>query len=544
MNLNPQMLRSEQHVEVGLVIQRDAGVIIERWVHRVIQEQGAARAHHQTLLDHLPILLQKLGQSLADSLDADATPHDGPAREHGEQRWEVGWSLPEVVRDYQLLRLVLIEYLEETLYRPLRFREVVAINLALDEAIAASVATYVRQRDEYMQSVEKERAEHQRQREAFLREQADFFKEADQRKNEFLAILAHELRNPLAPILTSLELFRVAGTSDAHVHQARDIIERQVRYMVRLVDDLLDLTRIAQGKLSLKKTIFDVKQAVNQAVQTIRPLLEAQSHQLSVELSAEPIYLEADEARIVQVLVNLLGNAGKYTERGGRISLTAIREGDEAVLRVRDNGVGIEADMLGRIFDLFTQIGRSLHRAQGGLGIGLTLVRQLVEMHGGKVSVHSDGPGKGSEFVVRLPVVLAPTAPSVPAAAPAAASPACHVLIIEDNADARETLATLLRMLGHRTETASTGPEGVRLALDARPQVVLIDLGLPGLDGFQVARQIRAAKVDSMRLVALTGHVLEEDRRRTEEAGFDAHLPKPVELEELNRVLAGVKPAP
>jgi CheY-like chemotaxis protein len=241
------------------------------------------------------------------------------------------------------------------------------------------------------------------------------------------------------------------------------------------------------------------------------------------------------------VLVNLLGNAGKYTERGGRINLTAAREGEEVVVRVRDNGVGIEADMLGSIFDLFTQVGRSLHRAQGGLGIGLTLVRQLVELQGGKVSVHSEGAGKGSEFVVRLPVAPADLAPSAPAASPAAASPARHVLIVEDNADARETLATLLGMLGHRTETASTGPEGVRLALAARPQVVLIDLGLPGLDGFQVARQIRAKLGDTVLLVALTGYVLEEDRRRTGEAGFDAHLPKPIELEELNRVLAGVK---
>jgi len=307
------------------------------------------------------------------------------------------------------------------------------------------------------------------------------------------------------------------------------------------VDDLLDLTRIAQGKLSLRRTIFDVRQAINQAVQTTRPLLEAQAHRLAVQLPTEPVYLEADEARVVQVLINLLGNAGKYTERGGRISLTATREGEEVVLRVRDNGVGIEPDMLGRIFDLFTQVGRSLHRSQGGLGIGLTLVRQLVELQRGKVSVHSDGPGKGSEFVVRLPVAPAHLAPSAPSATPRHASPACHVLIVEDNADARETLATLLGMLGHRTETASTGPEGVRLALVGRPQVVLIDLGLPGLDGFQVARQIRAELGDTVLLVALTGYALDEDRRRTAEVGFDAHLPKPIELEELNRVLASVK---
>jgi signal transduction histidine kinase/CheY-like chemotaxis protein len=525
MNLDPQLLRSEQHVEVGLVIQRDAGVLMDRWALRAVQQQpNAARAHHQALLDHLPRLLQTLGQSLAESLDADATPHQTPAEEHGEQRWEVGWSLPEVVRDYQLLRLVLFEYLEETLPRRLGFRESRAIDLALDEAISASVAAYVAQR------------------ETALRDQAAALKEADQRKTDFLAILAHELRNPLAPILTSIELLRLLSSKDNNINQPREIIERQVRQMVRIVDDLLDLTRVARGKLELRRTILDVGQAVTQAVQTVRPLLEAQGHQLSVELPAEPIHLEADETRIVQVLVNLLSNAGKYTERGGQIRLSAAREGNEAVLRVGDNGVGIETEMLGRIFDLFTQIGRSLHRAQGGLGIGLMLVRQLVELQGGRVSAQSDGPGQGSEFVVRLPIA----SPSVPSNPPdespqpgtTSAATTCHILIIEDNNDARETLALLLQILGHRVETAATGPEGVKLALSARPQVVLIDLGLPGLDGFEVARQLRAALGEGARLIALTGYAQEEDRRRTQEAGFDAHLPKPVELEELNRVLS------
>ena len=390
MNLNPQMLRSEQHIEVGLVIQRDADVLIERWAQRVVQDQPtAARAHHQVLLDHLPRLLQTLGQSLADCLDPHSTPHEASAEEHGEQRWEVGWSLTEMVRDFQLLRLVLFEYLEETFPRPLGFHESRAIDLALDEAISASVAAYVGQS------------------EMALREQAAALKEAEQRKTDFLAILAHELRNPLAPILTSIELLRLLGSKDSNINQAREIIERQVRQMVRLVDDLLDLTRITRGKLELRRTILDVGQTVTQAVQTVRPLLEAQGHQLSVELPAEPIYLDADETRIVQMLVNLLSNAGKYTERGGLIRLSVAREGDEVVLRVGDNGVGIEAEMLGCIFDLFTQIGRSLHRAQGGLGVGLMLVRQLVELHGGQVSVHSEGPGKGSEFVVRLPIQMA-----------------------------------------------------------------------------------------------------------------------------------------
>jgi signal transduction histidine kinase/CheY-like chemotaxis protein len=523
MNLDPQLLRSEQHLEVGQVIQRDAALLIERWSQRAIQEQPhAARAHQQALLDHLPRFLQMLGQSLADSLDPHATPHHALAWEHGEQRWEAGWSLPEVVRDYQILRLVVTEYLHETLERPLRFREMMAVGLALDEAISASVSAYVAQR------------------ETSLREQTDALKESDQRKNEFLAILAHELRNPLAPIVTSLELFRMMGPADPAITQAREIIERQVHYMVRLVDDLLDLTRIAQGKLQLRRTTFDVSQAVNQAVQTTRSLFESQGHDLAVELPGEPIYLEADEARVAQVLINLLGNAGKYTERGGRIRLTAAREGGQAVLRVRDNGVGIEPDMLGRIFDLFTQVGRSLHRAQGGLGIGLTLVRQLVELNGGKVSVHSDGPGKGSEFVVRLPAAAAPPTPaeaSVTQTAPAA----CSILIVEDNADARDTLAILLQMLGHRTESAANGSEGVARALAVRPQVALVDLGLPDLDGLEVARQIRAALGETVLLVALTGHALDEDRRRTEEAGFDAHLSKPVEIEELNRVLAAAK---
>ncbi len=386
-----------------------------------------------------------------------------------------------------------------------------------------------------------------KQLETFLRHQADAFKEADQRKNDFLAILAHELRNPLAPILTSIELLRLVGSTDANANQARDIIERQVKYMVRLIDDLLDLTRIARGKLELRRTIFDLGQAVAQAVQTVRPLSESQGHQLSVVQAAEPIYLEGDESRVVQVLINLLGNACKYTEHGGRISLTTSREGDEAVLRVRDNGVGIESDMLSRIFDLFTQIGRSLHRAQGGLGIGLTLVRQLVELHAGRVSVHSDGPGKGSEFMVRLPIAPAHSSASAhdggtaqlgTAQPPVSSS---HILIIEDNADARGTLALLLQMLGHRCAMAATGPEGVERALADRPQVVLIDLGLPGLDGFQVARQIRAALGDSVLLVALSGYAQEEDRHRSQESGFDTHLPKPVELEDLNRVLASAK---
>ncbi len=526
-NLNLRELRSEPHVDVGLIIQRDAGIIIQRWMERVVREQpDAARVHQQTLIDHLPSFLHTLGQSLAVQLEGDASPDQAPAEEHGEHRWETGWSLPEVVRDYQILRLVIFEYLDESLDRPLSFREGRAIDLALDEAISASVTAYVGQS------------------EAAFRSQAEALKEADQHKTDFLAVLAHELRNPLASVVTSMELLRLLDGQDPRIDQARAITERQVKQMVRLVDDLLDLTRIAKGKLELRRTTFAVGQAMTQAVQTVLPLMEAQGHQLTVDLPTELIQLEADELRIVQVLVNLLNNAAKYTERGGRINVSAAREGDEVVLRVRDNGVGIEAEKLGGIFNRFAQIDRSLHRSQGGLGVGLALVRQLVELQGGQVSAHSEGLGKGSEFVVRLPA-LKPSAAPIPspgAAAPANNSPptatARRILLIEDNSDACETLSLLLRMLGHHIESAATGPEGVARAVASRPQIALIDLGLPGLDGFEVARQIRAALGEAVLLVALSGYTQEEDRRRAQEAGFDAHLPKPIEIEELNRILS------
>jgi signal transduction histidine kinase/CheY-like chemotaxis protein len=530
MTIDPQVLRAEQHVEIGRVLQRDADALIERWSHRAAQEQpNAARVHGPALKDHLPKFLQALGHALADSISPTACPHCVPAGEHGEQRWEVGWSLAEVVRDYQILRLVVFEHLEKEVGCTLVAHEVQAVGLAFDEAIAASIAAYVHHRDKAARAAEQT-----------LREQAEALRDADRRKNEFLAVLAHELRNPLAPILTSVEVLRLLGPAAPDVVQARDIVERQVKHMVRLVDDLLDVTRIAQGKLALRKAPFDLAAAVAEAVQTIAPLYEAQGHRLSVELPAEPLTLEADQARVVQVLVNLLANAGKYTDRGGRITLTAARDGGGVVLSVRDNGVGIAPDMLGRVFDLFTQADGSLGRARGGLGIGLTLVRRLVELHGGAVEARSEGPGRGSEFVVRLPGLAPPpaAAPATPAAAPAAPPvKPLSILIVEDNADARRTLAALLGLMGHGVEAAATGTEGVARAAELRPRVALIDLGLPGLDGYEVGRRLRAALGGSAVLIALSGYAGEEDRRRALAAGFDAHLAKPVDLDELKKIL-------
>jgi signal transduction histidine kinase len=401
MNSDPKTLRSRRFVQVGRIIQRDAARIVERWSEQAVSEQPhALRAHHQVLRDHLPSFLQALGHSLADSTNPVAFPHRGPAIAHGEQRWEAGWSLTEVVRDYQILRLVLLDHLKEQLKRTPRFHEVQAIGLALDDAIAASVHAYVRFRDEHLARLEQERAKQQQMAEEALRSQTAALQEADRRKNEFLAMLGHELRNPLAPILHSLEVLRLLGPDDPTPRQAHDVIERQVRQLVRLVDDLLDVTRIAQGKLRLRRSHVNLAAVVDQAVQTTAPFYLSRNHVLSVSLPTEPLSLEADEGRLVQVVVNLLNNAGKYTEPGGQIFLTVTREDGEAVLRVRDNGAGIGPENLGRIFDLFQQGSRS----EGGLGVGLTLVRQLVELHGGRVTAHSEGSGKGSEFVVHLPL--------------------------------------------------------------------------------------------------------------------------------------------
>jgi signal transduction histidine kinase/CheY-like chemotaxis protein len=538
MSIDPQVIRSEQHGEIGSLIQRDVGILIDRWCRRAIQEQPrAARVHHAALLDHLPTFLWALGRSLAESDHADTTGHTALAADHGGQRWEAGWSLTEVIRDYQILRLVLVDYLEEVLDRPPSSREVMAVGLALDEAIAASVRMYAANREEHVRRAEEEKAD-------ALRQQAEALELMDRRKDEFLAVLAHELRNPLAPILNSVQLLQMAAPSDPTVVQVRDILDRQTRQLARLVDDLSDLSRVARGRLPLHTDRLDLAAVVHLAVQTCEPLVRSRRHVLSVTLPPAPLWLVADKDRLVQVLVNLLNNAAKYTDPGGHVLVAAAREGDEAVVRVADNGVGITPDKLPRVFELFVQEERSLDRAQGGLGIGLALVKRLVELHGGRVEAHSAGQGQGSEFVVRLPALPVERAGEGAAAAVNNhGSRGRHVLIIEDHADGRKSLCTLLGLLGHRVEAAEDGPAGVDLVLRSRPQVALIDLGLPGLDGYGVARKLRAELGGAVYLVALTGFGQNEDRRKTQEAGFDAHLVKPVDVQELTRLFDSL-PAP
>ena len=381
-----------------------------------------------------------------------------------------------------------------------------------------------------------------KQLEEELRRRAEELVSADRRKDQFLAMLAHELRNPLAPIRNSVELMRRAENLDPSFQASREMVERQVKHLARLVDDLLDVSRITHGNIRLRKEGVDLGLILERAVESNRPLIEARSHDLTVELPPQPVRLEADPTRLEQVFSNLLNNAAKYTMPGGHIWLTATLEGDEAVVRMQDTGIGVPPDVLGRVFEPFVQSDGSLARSEGGLGIGLTLVRSLVEMHGGSVEAHSAGLGQGSEFVVRLPARAAipserPGAPFEPLAATPARG--VRVLVVEDNVDAAESLAALLRLWNHDVQVVHDGLAAIEAAREQRPEVVLLDIGLPGLDGYQVARRLREdLGLDHALLVAMTGYGQPEDRRRSREAGIQHHFVKPVEPDVLRSLLS------
>jgi PAS domain S-box-containing protein len=367
-------------------------------------------------------------------------------------------------------------------------------------------------------------------------------READRLKDEFLATLAHELRNPLAPITNSLEILKLQGDADK-VSPTTAIIERQVRHLVHLVDDLLDVSRLRRGKIELRKERTTIAAIVARAVETVQPLLKVQRHDLTVSVPDEPLYVDGDPVRLIQVLGNLLANAAKYTDVGGKLSLIVERVGEEMLVRVRDNGIGISVELLPRVFDLFVQADHSTTRAQGGLGIGLTLVKSLVEMHGGQVAVASEGPGKGSEFSVRLPLATAQVAPDE---SPKTVddrsnlvSTRHRILVVDDNRDAAGTLSTLLRMRGHHVREAYDGRSALIEAQRSMPEMVFLDLGMPQMDGYEVARELRRQTgTERLTLVALTGWGQAEDRRRTAEAGFDHHLVKPADSAEIARVVA------
>ncbi|HVG08628.1 MAG TPA: ATP-binding protein [Thermoanaerobaculia bacterium] len=381
-----------------------------------------------------------------------------------------------------------------------------------------------------------------RRAEEALRASEEALKESDRRKDEFLATLAHELRNPLNPIRSAVEVLRLRGPDSPDLRWGREVIDRQVDHLTRLIDDLLDVSRITRNKLELRKQQVDLAEILNGAVESNRPLIDRKGQELAVTLPAEPVFLEADLVRLTQAFINLLDNAAKYTPAGGRIALSAERQGAEVVVSVKDTGIGIPPGKLAHLFDMFYQVDRSLERSHGGLGIGLTLVKRLVEMHGGTVEARSQGPDLGSEFMVRLPVVAAEPASAREreAAVEGARTAARRILVVDDNRDSAESLALLLQVTGNEVRTAFDGLEAVEEAERFRPDVVLLDIGMPKLNGYEAARRIRGEPWGKgMLLIAQTGWGQEEDRRRSQEAGFDAHLTKPVDHLKLIKLLTG-----
>ncbi|MGE5171262.1 MAG: ATP-binding protein [Rudaea sp.] len=387
-------------------------------------------------------------------------------------------------------------------------------------------------------STERKRFEEQ------LREKNQALEEADRLKNEFLAILAHELRNPLAPIFNAVAVLRHEQMPTPMAEQCLSIIDRQARSLARLVDDLLDVSRVSTGKIELRKGLVDFNDVVRNAVEACRAALEARQHRLTLSLPPVPLWIDADETRIEQVVINLLNNATKYTQDSGAITLAAIQEGDRAVLRVYDTGIGIPPDFLPRIFDMFTQGDRTLSRAEGGLGIGLTLVRKLIEMHGGTVQAASRGIGEGSEFVISLPIQdqrgTAMLEKGVSQASMRGEGP-LRIVVVDDNVDAAESLAMVLSMGGHDVRTARSATEAIEIAAQHRPDVIFLDIGMPGMDGYQLAAELnQTADRENAVLVATTGYGQDEARLRGLQTGIAHYLVKPVDPQTVEDLLASI----
>jgi PAS domain S-box-containing protein len=370
-------------------------------------------------------------------------------------------------------------------------------------------------------------------------------READRRKDEFLALLAHELRNPLAPLRNGLEIMRLAGDDAGAVSRARAMMERQLAHMVRLVDDLLDVSRISRSRLELRRSRVLLSDVLSSALETARPVIDAAGHELITAFPAEPVHLDADLTRLAQVFSNLITNSAKYTDPGGRIELAAERRGGEVVVSVRDTGIGIPADALPHIFEMFSQVDRSIERATGGLGIGLALVKGLVEMHGGTVTAESEGLGQGSTFTVRLQTPesrLETMAPETTEEGSGADRPRRRILVADDNLDSASSMEILLKLLGNEVCTVHDGVEAVAAAERFRPEVVLMDVGMPRLNGYEATRRIREQPWGrEMIIVALTGWGQESDKAQSREAGCDGHLVKPIDLEALNKLLAALR---
>jgi signal transduction histidine kinase len=465
-----------------------------------------------------------------------------------------GFELAAMIRQhprYQKTAIILVSAIHLTDLDRLKGYEVGAVDYVpvpvVPEILRAKVSVFA---DLYRKTQQLTRlnAELERrvsERTADLQASTERLEEADRRKDRFLATLAHELRNPLAPIASATKIIGMKATADPNVQWARQAIERQLAHLTRLVDDLLDVNRISQNKLELRKEKTDLNAIVNAASESSRPLIEQFGHKLTVNLPENPVYLQADVVRLSQVFTNLLNNSAKFTNRGGRIELTAEVVANDVVLRVKDNGIGIAPEHIPHISELFYQNDSSLEKAQGGLGVGLTLVWQLVEMHGGSVEARSDGIGRGSEFIVRLPRWMDAPAGEREIPIHDNASPSgMRVLIADDNQDSADGLVLMLQLEGFIAEGAYDGEEALKKAEEFRPDAVLLDIGMPKLNGYEVAAQIRQQPWGkNLLLVAQTGWGQEEDMRRSQEAGFNFHLTKPLDFDKLKSVLATSKAA-
>jgi signal transduction histidine kinase len=568
--------------------------ILEDLGHNLVRAGSGREALEKLMNADYAVILLDVNMPEMDGFETATLIHEHPRFERTPIIFVTGVNVSELDRikgyklgavDYvhvpvmpEILRAKVSVFVELYLKR----RELQSVNRALQhanaelaEANAVLKAEKTRELEQYSRRLEGANAELEAANLALrgeISERARIemrLKEADRHKDEFLAMLAHELRNPLAPIRNAVEIMQRKTLEDAQLVWTREVIERQLGSLTRLVDDLLDVSRITRGKINIARQRLELGAVIEGAVETVQPLLSEKKHHLEVDIPDPAASLEGDQTRLTQVIGNILANAAKYTDNGGRIALCARKDGNWVEIRVRDSGIGIPADQLPRIFDLFTQAHRADERARGGLGIGLALVRRLVELHGGTVAARSEGPGQGSEFVIRIPrhIDAGRTALS-PAAAMRANGAAAHteldvadeaagaefaddavtaaprrILIVDDNRDALESLAALMEMAGHIVRTAGDGELALALANEFRPDLILLDLGLPKLDGYEVARRIRSESWGkSMVLVALTGWGQDTDRRRTRETGFDSHLVKPLDLEVLTRFLSDLPP--
>jgi signal transduction histidine kinase len=468
-----------------------------------------------------------------------------------------GFELAEIIREhprYQKTAIIFVSGVHMSDLDRLKGYQSGAVDYVsvpiVPELLRAKVAVFTdlyrktRELERLTRELERRVAERTAALEASAAKEAELasqLREADRRKDEFLALLAHELRNPLAPIRNAVNIMRKKESLDADLMWCRDVIERQANQLTRLVDDLLDVSRITQGKIKLRFEPVNLATVVEGAVQTSKPLIDKHKHELVITMPEAPVMVDGDEARLVQILANLLNNAAKYQNDGGQIVLAVAREGSVAVIRVRDAGIGIEPAVLSQLFELFSQGERSPDRAQGGLGIGLSLVKTMVELHGGSVNGHSDGQGKGSEFVIRLPALVTHVADSRARVTPAAdppIGPPRRILVVDDNRDAADSLAALLRLSGHEVSVAHDGRRALDLAASERPAVMLLDIGLPGMDGYEVCRRVRQQGLADATIVAMTGYGQDRDRERSKEAGFDSHMVKPVEISAIVKLLA------